>query len=152
MTVAKKFRYTLIQFALMTAIMMGNMKTCQASFNSFYCQLQKLRSVGGGGGSSINKENIYWIKTFSIEQKFKISSFFPVSNDFQVQWMKINNWKTASNKKSVARKSHVSITFFYIFTNADNFLSSLPAFPPTKASRHRMQSSARSPFPTYFPF
>lgn len=129
------------------------MKTCQVSFNSFYCQIGKLHFSDGGGGSG-SSIYIYWIKNF-------YWTFFIIFHFSRYQTIfKFNEWKliiekTASNKKSVARKSHVSITF-YIFTNADSFLSSLPAFPPVKASSSELFS-----FPSflkmffhfnYFPF
>lgn len=131
----KKLCYTLIQFALMMAIMMGNMKTCQVSFNSFLTNWQI---------------TFWWrrLKYRGIELNFpafcRYWKYFllwvllaRVSNNFQVQWMKINNWKTASNKKSVMRKSHIE-QLFYIFTNADNFLSNHLPGPHVWEERQRV--------------
>lgn len=41
--------------------------------------------------------------------------FVPLSNDFQVQWMKINNWKkTRGRVMKSANTSRVSITFLHL--------------------------------------
>lgn len=108
-------------------IMMGNMKTCQSSFNSFLFVSNWQFTFDGGGGSSIRTGKSYWIKIRYW------NSFFPqfFSRVFLAMYQtifKFNEWKLIIEnterlmKRALRETSRVSTTF-YIFTNADNILS-----------------------------
>lgn len=81
----EKLRYTLIQFASMTANLMSNMKTRQASFNSFFVAVfhQLENYVSSAQVSGMGR------KVIELKSRWKICEFFPswllASNDFRVQ-------------------------------------------------------------------
>lgn len=126
----EKFCYTLIQFASMTVIMMGNMSV---RFLSTICSRQLANYISKAQVSETEKLlNYIFLFCFTI-----FSTIFfcvRVSNDFQVQWMKINNWKQRLIKRA--------LRFFYILTSTRH--STCSCFLPPSISL---------PFPdTYFFF
>lgn len=96
---------------------------------SFHYRLANYVLMAAAQVPPSKKKKCYWIKILSLSfslLKYIFHRDFScarVSNDFQVQWMKINNWKTASNKKSVARKES---NFPHLYKRRQLFIGANP--------------------------
>lgn len=131
------FCYMLIQFVLMMAIMMGNMKTCQI-FSTLPLPIENFRfpwlpqpTQVSANESEYLLNYIFLLKlNFFLPQflclPFRWWFFVPLSNDFQVQWMKINNWKKNSWQSNEKREHKSCFNNFFTSSLQTTFCRFIP--------------------------